>query len=194
MHQLQERGLVTALTGDAGGEPGAAPPSAPGHDAPEGRVPGSVRARRRRLGTAGAVAAAVVACDQVTKSIAEHDLASGPVHLIGPAELRLEYNSGAAFGIARGLTGALVVVVVAVVVVLVVSVARSTPSKPAAVALGLVLGGALGNLADRLVRGNHGAVIDFIDLRYWPTFNVADACITIGILLFVGTVLFARQR
>ena len=130
----------------------------------------------------------------MTKSIAEHDLAAGPIHLVGPAELRLEYNSGAAFGIARGLTGALTVVVVVVVVILVISVARAAPSMPATVALGLVLGGALGNLTDRLVRGNHGAVIDFIDLRYWPTFNVADACITVGIVLFIGTVLFARQR
>ena len=57
--------------------------------------------------------------------------------------------------------------------------------------MGLLLGGAAGNLTDRLVRHHHGAVIDFIDLKWWPVFNVADASIVCGaILLLVG----ARQR
>jgi signal peptidase II len=51
--------------------------------------------------------------------------------------------------------------------------------------MGLLLGGACGNLVDRLVRHHHGAVIDFIDLRWWPVFNVADACITVGALMLV---------
>jgi signal peptidase II len=54
-----------------------------------------------------------------------------------------------------------------------------------AIALGLVLGGALGNLADRLIRGHGGAVIDFIDFQWWPVFNVADMAITIGAVLLV---------
>ncbi|HEX6476196.1 MAG TPA: signal peptidase II, partial [Acidimicrobiales bacterium] len=54
-----------------------------------------------------------------------------------------------------------------------------------AIAVGLILGGAVGNLVDRLVRSNGGSVIDFIDLRYWPTFNVADACIVCGAVLLV---------
>ena len=65
------------------------------------------------------------------------------------------------------------------------------PSRGIAVALGLVLGGALGNLADRALRGHHGQVVDFVTLPHWPTFNVADACITVGVLLAV--VLFWRR-
>ncbi len=59
------------------------------------------------------------------------------------------------------------------------------PTRGRAAALGLVLGGALGNLADRAFRGHHGAVVDFIALHVWPTFNVADSCIVIGGLLIV---------
>ena len=59
-----------------------------------------------------------------------------------------------------------------------------------AVALGLVVGGALGNLADRVVRGNHGAVVDFIALHFWPTFNVADSCIVIGSAILAALVLW----
>ena len=54
-----------------------------------------------------------------------------------------------------------------------------------AVGLGLVLGGAVGNLADRLVRGHHGDVVDFVTLTHWPTFNVADSAITVGVVLLL---------
>ncbi|HUA94033.1 MAG TPA: signal peptidase II, partial [Acidimicrobiales bacterium] len=60
-----------------------------------------------------------------------------------------------------------------------------------AVAVGLVLGGALGNLSDRAFRGHHGDVVDFVTLTHWPTFNVADACITVGVVLLV--VLYWRE-
>ena len=60
---------------------------------------------------------------------------------------------------------------------------RRVQSTPIAVALGLVVGGALGNLADRVFRSHHGAVVDFIALHFWPTFNVADSCIVVGGIL-----------
>jgi signal peptidase II len=63
--------------------------------------------------------------------------------------------------------------------------ARRVTSATLAVALGLVLGGAVGNLADRLVRGNGGAVIDFIDFQWWPVFNLADVAISCGAVLLV---------
>jgi signal peptidase II len=60
--------------------------------------------------------------------------------------------------------------------------------------MGLLLGGAVGNLVDRLIRHHHGAVIDFVDLRWWPVFNVADASITIGAILLVLSGLTHRPR
>jgi signal peptidase II len=71
--------------------------------------------------------------------------------------------------------------------VLLVVGTRSVETPWAAVGLGLLVGGAVGNLADRLVGGHGGAVVDFIDLQWWPAFNVADAAITCGaVLLVVG--------
>jgi signal peptidase II len=89
-------------------------------------------------------------------------------------------------------------VIVAGVVVLVVALlglggrASRTASRPATMAMGLLLGGAIGNLTDRLVRHHHGAVIDFIDLRWWPVFNLADASITIGAVLWIAVGLRTR--
>jgi signal peptidase II len=82
-----------------------------------------------------------------------------------------------------------------VVVVVVVVASRNLPSTATAIGLGLVLGGAVGNLTDRLIRGTgfNGEVVDFIDLRIWPVFNVADMSIVIGavVLLLSG---FLRDR
>ena len=130
-------------------------------------------------------AAAVVAgIDQVTKSLAVHYLSSGPVHLIGSLELSLGYNPGFSFGLGRGLAPELVLLALVMVAVLVV-MGRSAPTTGTAIAVGLVLGGAIGNLLDRVFRSHHGAVVDFIYTRFWPTFNVADSCITVGGLLLL---------
>jgi signal peptidase II len=161
VRELQERGVVAALSRDW---------SRP----------------RLQLIIAG-TAAVVVAVDQLTKSLAVHFLRDAPVYLVGPVRLALTFNSGAAFSLARGLTTELVIVGVALIAVVVV-LGRSASTTATAIAVGLILGGAVGNLVDRLVRSNGGSVIDFIDLRYWPTFNVADACIVCGavLLVFVG--------
>lgn len=152
----------------------------------------SRHARRRRLAVTAGVAAFAIAADQVTKSIAVAHLQNGPVHVVGPFSFQLEYNSGVAFSVGVGLT--LPIVLVALVVVGgLVAFARHVPSLPAAVALGLVLGGALGNLADRLFRGHGGAVVDFIHSTFWPTFNVADSCIVCGALL-LALLLFRRTH
>jgi signal peptidase II len=133
------------------------------------------------------VAVAVVVADQVTKTLALRHLADGPVHLFWTLWLNLSFNAGAAFGLGRGLGPVLVAVAIAVLVVL-LGLGRAATARPlAAVALGLLLGGAVGNLIDRLVREHGGAVIDFIDLRWWPIFNVADMGITIGAVLLVLT-------
>jgi signal peptidase II len=125
-----------------------------------------------------------VAVDQLTKTLAQRRLARGPIYLVGPLRLALSYNSGAAFGLGKGVAPLLVAGGVVVVVFVVVSVGR-TATAMAVVATGLIAGGAAGNLADRVFRHNGGAVIDFVDLRVWPVFNVADACIVCGAALLV---------
>jgi signal peptidase II len=139
-----------------------------------------------------AVAAVIVAADQVTKTWAEHH--PNPQHLFGPVHLTLTLNSGAAFSLGRGVTPVVEVVVVALVVWLVALSrrARRVASPLAAVALGLLLGGAIGNLADRLFRHHGGAVVDFIQaVSWWPVFNVADASIVVGVAILV--VVFTRR-
>lgn len=139
------------------------------------------------------MAAGALLADQVTKSLAVANLSGGAVRLLGPLELRLEYNSGVAFSLASGLTGPIIVVAVAVVLA-VAWFARRVPTTLAAVGVGLVLGGAIGNLSDRLFRGHHGAVIDFIYTRYWPTFNVADSCIVCGCAVLALSLLRHRSQ
>ncbi len=141
-----------------------------------------------RLAVAGAVTVVVVAVDQLTKWWALHRLTSGPIHIIGTLDLELSRNTGSAFSLFQGQSAVLVVVAVVLVAVLATLVWRS-PSLGRAAVLGLILGGALGNLADRLFRGDHGAVVDFVALHFWPTFNVADASIVVGcVLLLVSLV------
>ena len=143
---------------------------------------------RGRIAVALVVAVAVVVLDQVTKSLAvvQALLGTRPPHR--PVLARLSYNTGVAFSIGTGLTLPIVVIVV-VVVALVAWFGRAVPNTAAAVGVGMILGGAVGNLADRLFRGHHGAVVDFIYSGFWPTFNVADSsivcgCIVLGVALW----------
>jgi signal peptidase II len=131
------------------------------------------------LVVAGSVEVVVVAVDQVTKSWAVRRLSSGDIHVWWKLDFQLTYNSGASFGLARGWAPVIGGVAVTIVVLLLASV-RHVRSDALTVALGLVVGGALGNLSDRIFRGHHGAVVDFIALHFWPTFNVADSCIVVG--------------
>jgi signal peptidase II len=151
-----------------------------------GTVAPVARMTRQRSAALAAVALAVVAVDQLTKSWAERALADGPIHLVWTLSLNLTYNSGAAFSSARGYTPIITALAVVVLVAL-VGFARSATTRLGVVALGLVIGGAAGNLVDRLFRGNGGAVIDFIDLRWWPVWNVADAAVVVGALLLILT-------
>jgi signal peptidase II len=132
-----------------------------------------------------AVVAVVVLVDQLTKWWALTRLASGPIHLIGTLDLALSRNTGASFSLFQGKAFLLVPVAVVLVAVLGVMVWRAPTTGRAAI-LGLIIGGALGNLCDRLFRSDHGAVVDFIALHFWPTFNVADACVVGCLLLLVS--------
>ena len=128
------------------------------------------------------IAGLVVIIDQITKAIAVTKLASGPVPAIGDiVSLSLVRNTGAAFGLFRHQTTAFIFIsLIAIAFTIFYLVKRKVNFY---LPFALILGGAVGNLVDRL---RFGYVVDFIDLHFWPVFNVADSCITIGaIFLFV---------
>ncbi len=130
---------------------------------------------------------AVVTADQLTKAWALRALDDGPVHLFWTLRLNLSFNSGAAFGLGKGLAPVLAPLGILLVLVL-LGLGRSAVTTGAgAVGIGLVVGGALGNLADRLFGDHDGSVVDFIDLQWWPVFNAADAAITCGVVLLLAT-------
>jgi signal peptidase II len=131
-----------------------------------------------------AVAATAVALDQLTKSLALDRLADGPVDVVWTLRWNLTFNSGLSFGQGEGLTTYITVLAVALVGGLVWWSRRLT-TAPAAAAVGLLVGGACGNLADRLFRGHDGAVVDFIDFQWWPVFNVADIAVFCGAALLI---------
>jgi signal peptidase II len=136
-----------------------------------------------------AVAAAVLLLDGLTKYlVVEHLEHREPIRLLGGALLlAVSRNSGAAFSFAQGATVIFTAVAVTVIVVI-VRTARQLGSAGWAVCLGLLLGGATGNLVDRIFRApgpGRGAVVDFIDFRVWPVFNLADSAIVCGGLLAV---------
>jgi signal peptidase II len=148
------------------------------------------RARRGSLGVPLLIAAAVVALDQLTKEWAVSNLADQDIDLFWTLRLNLTFNSGMAFGRGDGL-GPIIGVVAVVVIAVVLLGLRRQGDRLSTVASGLVIGGALGNVIDRLFRSPgwfRGAVVDFIDLQWWPIFNVADMAIVIGgVLLVVGS-------
>jgi signal peptidase II len=145
--------------------------------------------RRRRVGILLTVAAAVYALDVITKLLVVSKLTPGqPVHVLG-SFLQLTYtrNSGAAFSIGWSYTAVFSLIAIGVVLVI-LRLARRLYSAPWALALGLLLGGAIGNLTDRIARAPglfRGWVVDFIQFPHFAIFNVADAAITCGGVLMV---------
>jgi signal peptidase II len=154
------------------------------------RVP-PLTARSAAFLTAGTI----VVLDQITKWFAVRTLSDGPVVLIdGFLQFRLVRNPGSAFSLFRG-GGAILALIALGAVVLIFVILSRLPSRWEGVALGLVLGGAVGNLLDRIFRGDGflaGKVIDFVDFDFFPTFNVADSAITIGAV--VAVLLAFRSR
>jgi len=154
--------------------------------APSAR-PGSA-SRRLTL----AVAALVVVLDQLTKHWALDALAGGrTIDVVGTLRFNLAFNTGASFSLGTGW-GPVVAVLAFVVAVVLVRIAGRLPSRLAAVAVGMILGGAVGNLVDRVFRAGDGflggAVVDFVDLQWWPIFNIADVGIVVGgVLLVIAT-------
>ncbi|MEY3589356.1 MAG: signal peptidase [Actinomycetota bacterium] len=143
------------------------------------------------------LATVIVVLDQVTKHWAVNALSDGhTVDVVWTLRFALGFNSGMAFSKATGL-GPLIGVIATVAVVWLLSSLRKAGSQLSAVGMALVAGGAAGNVVDRLFRGPgwfRGSVVDFIDLQWWPVFNVADSAITVGgCLLVLGAVLASRN-
>jgi signal peptidase II len=148
------------------------------------------------------VAAAAVAIDQIAKSLAiDHlPIADSRPLVDGLLQLRLTFNSGAAFSFATTATPLFATLALAVVFVI-VAVSTVVRSTLWTVALALLLGGAAGNLTDRLFRQPgpfRGHVVDFLELPHWPIFNVADMCVVSAALLimfatFTGRTLDGRR-
>lgn len=172
-------------------------PPSPGADpvgAPQG--PGPRRALPGRLVwvVAVGVAGIIVVLDQATKVLAVSRLADGPIDL-GLVALNLVYNPNAAFGI-PGFTGMFLIVTV-VVIALIARMLLTADRLALAFAYGLVAGGALGNAIDRMMRDPgfpDGAVVDFVDLGWFPVFNVADSAISVGAVLVIGLLLLSDRE
>ena len=159
---------------------------APG--APGGRKP------TRSWGLILGVAALVLLIDQLSKWWAVHTLTTRTIDVVWTLRFNLIGNTGASFSRFGG-QGPLISLGAVAVVCAVLWLSPVAPSRLGSVALGMILGGALGNLVDRAFRGDagflHGAVIDFIDFQWWPVFNVADMAVVLGALLLAFSFLRA---
>jgi signal peptidase II len=135
------------------------------------------------------VAVLVYLLDQASKHWALQELRDGPIDIVGSLRLNLVFNTGAAFSGGAGLGPLIGVLVFVIVVVLILGRHRVIDSVFGAVAVGMIAGGAIGNLSDRLLRAGDGflggGVVDFIDFQWWPVFNVADAAVVLGGLMLV---------
>ena len=129
------------------------------------------------------ISAVIVLLDQISKAWALGVLADGHIiPVVWTMQFNLTYNRGMAFSRGTGI-GPIIGVIGLVVVVLLLLSLRRADNALTRVATGLIIGGAVGNILDRLFRGSgwmRGAVVDFIDFQWWPVFNVADMAIMIG--------------
>jgi signal peptidase II len=139
-----------------------------------------------------AIAVVWLVVDQLTKSWAESELRFEDIELVWTLQLNLAYNTGASFGFGGGY-GTWFSLLGLVVVGVLVWQGSKVRSRLGALALGMIVAGVLGNIADRAFRGDEGfmsgAVVDFVDLQWWPIFNVADIGIVCGGILLVVVVL-----
>ena len=140
-----------------------------------------------------AVALAAVGADQLTKAIVTSRLdLNDEVHVIGPFSIHHVTNSGIAFGLFASATSIVILLTGLAVAWMLYFFARSGSRHPVLpVALGLVIGGSMSNLVDRVRLGH---VTDFLDLRYWPAFNLADSFIVIGVGVLLVALLAAERE
>jgi signal peptidase II len=145
---------------------------------------------------AAAVAAGVVFVDQLTKWWATTALADGPIVVVdGWLQFRLTYNTGVSFSLFSG-GGQFIALIVIGVIAMIFHILGDASRRLEAISLGLILGGAVGNLLDRIFRGSgllDGAVVDFIDFSFFATFNVADIAVNIGVVLLLIAAFWKRK-
>ena len=143
------------------------------------------------------IALVIIGVDQLTKRWALSRLTGRePVHVVWTLQWNLTRNSGMAFSKAQGI-GPVIGIGAMLVVLWLAWTSRKLAGRVTAIAAGLIAGGAIGNLCDRLFRGGHflrGSVIDFIDFQWFPIFNVADMAIDIGGALFVLWTAFGYRK
>jgi len=139
----------------------------------------------------------IVVADQLSKAWIRTNLLEGhSIFELGFFRVIHVHNTGAAFGLFQGQSFILTIIAIAAITVILVYALVSyryfpwPESRLGKLALGLLLGGTVGNLIDRL---RLGYVTDFIDFDYWPAFNIADSCVTIGVILFAYTLLRSAQ-
>ena len=139
------------------------------------------------------VALAAVVADQLTKQLVSSQLAlDDDVHVVGPLSIHHVQNSGIAFGLFASATPIVTALTAAAVGWMLFFFARSGARHPVLpVALGLLIGGSASNLIDRVRLGH---VTDFIDVRYWPAFNLADSFIVSGVVILLVALLAADRR
>jgi signal peptidase II len=152
----------------------------------------SLAARPRHWAALGAIAAAAVVADQLTKHIVASQLwLDENMKVIGPFSIHHVQNSGIAFGLFAQATGVVIVLTLVAVGWMIVYFSRSGARHPLLpVAVGLLIGGSVSNLADRIRLGH---VTDFLDLSYWPAFNLADSFIVIGVAILLGVLVSADR-
>ena len=144
------------------------------------------------------IAVVVVLLDQITKHWAVNTLADGdPIEVLWTLQFNLAFNSGMAFSRASGL-GPVIAVVATIVIVWLLASLRGANTRLGAIGMGCVIGGAAGNLIDRMFRGEawlRGSVVDFIDFQWFPIFNIADIAINVGAaVLLLNAVLVGRAE
>jgi signal peptidase II len=146
-----------------------------------------------------AIALAVIALDQLTKHWAVTSLGTDrEIDLFWTLRLNLAFNNGMAFGQGQGFGPMIAVIATVVIVYLLVSL-QTEATTMGTIGMGLLIGGAAGNLIDRLFRGDdgflQGGVVDFIDFQWFPIFNIADIAINVGAaLLILNSILTARTH
>jgi signal peptidase II len=178
---VQERGpespVAPGVPSGATGRPETTPGTAPAAGVPAWTL-------------VAVTAVTILVVDQVTKWWALRALDDRVIEVAWTLRLNLVFNTGAAFGLGSRYAP-LIALAAAVVVLLLLRTSRALDGVWPRFAVGLVLGGAAGNLADRLLREGEGllggAVVDFVDLQWWPVFNVADAAISVGAVLLALT-------
>jgi signal peptidase II len=164
----------------------------------DGLAPVSVAERSLAAGpmqwvSLAAVVLAALAADQLTKQIVTGRLQlDAGTHVVGPFWIHHVQNSGIAFGLFASATAAVIALTGIAVALMLLFFARSGSRHPVLpVALGFVIGGSLSNLLDRI---RLGYVTDFLDLRYWPAFNLADSFIVLGVGILLTALLFAGRE